>query len=703
MLLVLLALAGWVWVEHRIETAPVPDLDVALSTRVLDRGGRLLRAFPVDGGRYRLASDLCDLDPELVALLLAIEDRRFRDHAGVDVLALARAGWQLASRGRIVSGGSTITMQLVRLLGRRSTRSVAGKLDQIFTALALERALAREFSEEPASPGSCRALDIGPAKRAILSAYLRVAPYGGNLEGIAAGARAWLGKGPGRLSLAESALLVALPQAPEARRPDRAPDAARRARDRIIRRALDLGLVDETGAAAALREPVPAARRPFPMLAPHLAGRLVREHPGAPVHRLTIDAGLQARLERLAGERAAALGEAVSAAILLADHRTGEVLASVGSAGLGDPGRGGYVDMTRAPRSPGSTLKPLIYGLAFEAGIAHPESLIEDRPTAFGSYVPSNFDQGFLGTLTVREALAASLNVPAVQLLDAVGPVRLLARLRRAGAAPELPAGRAPGLAIGLGGLGLTLADLVRVYGAIARGGRALELTELNGRFAGGVGARVLDAPAAWYLGSILREVPLPADAAPGGVAFKTGTSYGYRDAWAIGFDGRHVAGVWLGRPDGAPVPGMMGLQAAAPLLLESFAALGPGTPLPGPPPGVLSASTMELPPTLRHARVSGAVPAPASLPGPEIAFPPEGARLAIGVDDELALKVRAGRAPYLWLADGVPVAREAFRRTARWRPTGLGYRTLSVVDAEGRASRVRIYLDMASRQLQPE
>ena len=472
----LLGVLVWLGLRAWVGAAPAPALHVPTSSVVLDRSGRLLRAFTVDGGRWRLPLDLHDVDPRFVAMLLAVEDRRFYDHAGVDPLALLRAATQLVIHGRIVSGGSTISMQLARLLEGGPTRAPAGKLRQVRGALALERAA---------------------DKAQLLAAYLTVAPYGGNLEGLRAGSLAWFGKEPKRLSAAEAAFLVALPQAPEARRPDRDPVAARRARDRVLARAAALHLIDAETAASARRESVPTVRRPFPMLAPHLAARLVQAAPGRGVHHVTLDGPLQGRLELLAAERAAAIDPRVSAALLVADHGSGEVLAEVGSAGLFDGARQGHVDMTRALRSPGSALKPLIYGLAFESGIAHPASLIEDRPTAFAGYVPGNFDRSFQGTVTVRRALALSLNVPAVQLLDAVGPARLIARMRRAGAAPVLVDASPPGLAIGLGGLGVTLFDLVRIYGAIARGGVAMELTDTrDGPAAAGAGPPTRPGPA---------------------------------------------------------------------------------------------------------------------------------------------------------------------------------------------------------------
>ncbi len=653
-----------------------PDLAVPTSALVLDRAGQLLRPFTVAGGRWRMPVDLAEVDPRLIAMLLAFEDRRFQSHAGVDPRALARAAWQMLANGRIVSGASTITMQLARLLDGRTTRTPGGKLTQIAAALALER---RE------------------SKDAILAAYLILAPYGGNIEGVRSASLAWFGKEPARLTAAEAALLVALPQAPEARRPDRHPEAARRARDRVLARAAESGVISADEARAARHEPVPRSRRPYPMLAAHAAEQAVRGHPERGVHRLTLDAGLQERLERLAAERAERLGARVSVALLVADHRNGGILASVGSAGLLDNGRDGFIDMTRALRSPGSTLKPLIYGLAFEAGIAHPESLVEDRPAGFAGYVPTNFDRSFQGTVTVRRALQLSLNVPAVRLLDAVGPARLVARMKRAGAQPALPDLSPPGLAIGLGGVGVRLTDLVALYGAIARNGRSLVLTQdWRDRASVPEPRQVLDARAAWYVTSILAGVPPPAHAAPEQIAFKTGTSYGYRDAWAVGFDGQHVVGAWAGRPDGGAVPGLTGIEAAAPILVDTFARLGQRTPLPAAPPGVLVASTAQLPPTLRHA---GGGNGGSSLfaDGPEIAFPPQGARvdlgLGAGVGKGLALKVRGGYPPFFWVANGAPVEQAAFARTAVWEPEGPGFTTIAVVDGRGRSSRVSVFL----------
>jgi penicillin-binding protein 1C len=438
------------------------------------------------------------------------------------------------------------------------------------------------------------------------------------------------------------------------------------------------------------------------MLAAHLGQAAIRAQPKEEVIKLTIDRDLQASLETLARERITALGPKLSAAIVVADHRTGDILASVGSAGLFEEQRDGFVDMTQALRSPGSTLKPLIYGLAFEQGLAHPESLIEDRPTGFSGYAPTNFDGEYRGTVTIREALTQSLNVPAVIVLDAVGPARLVARLKRAAAHPMLPDLSAPGLAVGLGGVGLSLRDLVAVYGAIARGGTPLALHDgVDGKAAPrqpDESSPVLDRSAAWYVADILADVPPPVNGSSGRVAYKTGTSYGYRDAWAIGFDGRYVIGVWIGRPDGTPVSGLSGITAAAPVLFEAFDRIGPSrVPLKGPPPGTMEATTATLPPPLRRFRHPDEQIV-ARDSDPEIAFPLDGAAVDLGIaagdPGPLVIKIRNGEPPFTFFANGVPIGRPPFARSETWQPDGAGFVTLSVVDATGRSDRITVFVE---------
>jgi penicillin-binding protein 1C len=674
------ALGAACWWIAALGPAPLGS-DIAFSTRVVDRDGRLLRAYATAEGRWRLPARIADVDPHLFAMLFAYEDKRFREHPGVDALALARAAFQLVTSGRIQSGGSTLTMQVARLLEPRCGRSLTAKLRQMVRAIELERAL---------------------SKNDILSLYLDLAPYGGNIEGVRAASLAYFGKEPRRLTLGEAALLVALPQSPEARRPDRSIAAARVARDRVLDRVAASGGVPADEIALAKSEPVPAGRRPMPMLAPHAADRAVAATaPGSEV-RLTIDGDLQKALEELARERvrtlAQTLGPDISLAMLVVDNATGEVRAHVGSPDYFDARRAGQVDLTQAVRSPGSTLKPFIYGLGFEDGFIHPETLIDDRPTRYGAYKPQNFDFTFQGTVTVRRALQLSLNLPALAVLDQVGATRLSARLTQAGAALVLPEGEAPGLAIGLGGVGIKLTDLTMLYSGVARLGNVLPLSERVDTSAGkGEGNRLMEPVAAWYVSHVLIGTAPPENGVPGRVAFKTGTSYGYRDAWSVGFDGRYTVGVWVGRPDGAPVAGLVGRAAAAPILFDAFARLptSPAASLPRAPSGVLVTTNAKLPPPLKHFQ-------PDARPGEaeaklHILFPPDGARLDLPASDDkpslIPLKVTGAVAPVIILVNGVPAAAQP-RGTLFFQPPGPGFARVTIIDGSGAADSVIVRLD---------
>jgi len=654
------AFDGWV------TRTRLPALAVDTSVEVVDRNGALLRAFTVADGRWRL--DPGPVDPAFVSLLIAYEDKRFYDHGGVDPVALLRAGAQAVLHGHVISGGSTLTMQVARLLENSGTGRWAGKLRQIRLALALERHLTKDQ---------------------ILGLYLRIAPYGGNLEGLRAASLAYLGKEPHRLTPAEAALLVAIPQSPETRRPDRAPEVALDARDRVLDRLAGAGALAAGAARAAKAEALPPGRAGFPQLAPLLAERLRQSDPLTRLHRTTIDARLQASLEALANGAATRAGERLSIAILVADHQTGEILASVGTADWTDDRRGGFVDMTQALRSPGSTLKPFVYGLAFDQGLLHPESLIDDRPVAFGTYAPQNFDRQFRGTLSARSALQQSLNIPAVMLTDALGPAKLMTALQRTGAEPQVPGGQA-GLAVALGGLGISLQDLVQAYAALARLGDPIRLSVLPGG-AAPLPQRLMGREAAWLVGDVLSGLPPPPGAAAGRLAYKTGTSYGHRDALAVGFDGRYVAGVWMGRADGSPVPGAFGGELAAPVLFEVFGRLRPAfTPLPPLPPATLILPNARLPQPLQHFRTRDAAFLSAAPGDPKVAFPPDGAVIE-APDGAVAVKVRDGVPPFTWLANGAPVALGERGRETALALGGQGFYRLSVIDADGNGAAVDV------------
>jgi penicillin-binding protein 1C len=670
-LLALSAAAGWI-----VALGPAPlGKDLAVSTSVVDRQGRLLRAYATKEGRWRLPAEVADVDPRFFDVLFAYEDKRFGAHRGVDFFALTRAALQLADSGHIRSGGSTLTMQVARLLEPRNGRTFAAKVRQIVRAIEIERVLSKDE---------------------VLSLYLTLAPYGGNIEGIRAASLAYFGKEPRRLSLGEAALLVALPQAPELRRPDRRSDLARAARNRVLDRFAETGRVAADEIALAKAEPVPA-RRAMPMLAPQAADRAIADAPLAKRFQLTLDAVAQKNLEDLARARqralATTLGPDVTLAVLAVDNATGEVIAHVGSPDYFNERRAGQMDMTQALRSPGSTLKPFIYGLGFEDGFIHPETLIEDRPVRYGAYAPRNFDFTFQGTVTVRKALQLSLNVPAIAVLDKVGASRLSARIAQTGAALVLPEGEAPGLAIGLGGVGTKLSDLVMLYAGIARLGTVMPLHERFGHSAPQE-RRLMSQVAAWYVSNVLLGTPPPENGVGGRIAFKTGTSYGYRDAWSIGFDGKHTIGVWVGRADGAPVSGLVGRSAAAPILFDAFARLGGHAPLPRPPQGVLAASNAKLPPPLKKMQPPGGF-AQASL---HIMFPLDGARLDLtdGPADPVPLKVTGAAAPLTVLVDGVPTA-VAAQGNLFFKPNGPGFSRITVMDSSGASDSIVVRVEDSS------
>ncbi|AGK56236.1 penicillin-binding protein 1C [Hyphomicrobium denitrificans 1NES1] len=659
----------------------------ATSVTVVDREGRLLRAFTTPEGNWRLPLDPKDVDPHYLKMLFAFEDKRFYSHHGVDPKAVLRAVLQMARHGRIVSGGSTLTMQVARLLDGKHERTTSGKLRQMARAIELERKL---------------------SKKEILKLYLRLAPFGGNLEGVRAASLAYFGKEPRRLSLGEAALLVALPQSPEQRRLDRNPEAARRARDRVLTRAVAAHVITAADATKAKTERIPKVRYAFPMFAPHLSEAQVAAHPKEEIIKLTLDRTLQASLEKLATEQAQLIGDKVSAAIVVADHQTGEILAEVGSAGYMDAGRQGAVDMATAVRSPGSTLKPFIYGLAFEAGLAHPETLIDDRPTRFGTYAPKNFDENFHGTVSIREALEQSLNIPAVRVLARVGPGKLVGRFRRAGIDARFPDKSEPTLAMALGGTGLTLEEMTQLYASLARGGDSITLVHRLDERARAVAAtrvkplvnahRLMSPLAAWYVTDVLKDAPPPPNAKGGRFAYKTGTSYGYRDAWAIGYDGRYVVAAWVGKPDNSSVPGILGRTAAAPILFDAFARISEKrAPLQAMPANAVRGTNADLPAPLKRWRDPGDDPAAGRFIEPPvlISFPPDQSEIEeadLG-GDPLVLKADGGALPLIWLIDGKPIKSDAHSREVTWQPETSGFAKLTVIDAKGRTDRASIRL----------
>jgi len=629
-----------------------PDLSryACRSVELRDAQGITLNVALTSDGKWRLSTTPENVSQRYLAMLLAKEDRRFWYHPGIDPLAALRAVGQLATHGHAVSGGSTLTMQVARLL-MPHRHNFAGKLIEAARAMQLE-------------------LHYG--KREMLAMYLTLAPFGGNIEGVRAASLSYFQHEPDKLSDAEAALLVALPQSPTHLRPDRHPARALAAARHVL---------DRTGPEAS--RAVAFTRHPLPALAPHLAERLALQ--SSPVET-TLDGGLQKSVEALATREQPWLGGDADVAALVVRNSDRAVLAYLGSADYF--GGGGMVDMVRARRSPGSALKPFIYGLGFDDAVILPDTLIDDVPLRIGNYAPRNFDRDFHGTVTARQALQQSYNLPAVAILDRVGPARLLATLTQSGATIALPRGdAAAGLPVALGGLAISLEDMTKLYVGLAADGQVGPLRLLRSDPLAPSTA-LMTASSAQEIGDILRDTPRPEGVAPSqprAVAYKTGTSYGFRDAWALGYSDRYTVAVWVGRAEGTPRPGAFGINTAAPLLFKLFDLL------PQEPPHVTHRlrqplDVAHLAPSLRHF-VPGNAPLLGGPAAPRIIYPPAGARIDVTRENErplpIALEASGGKPPYRWMIDGVPLPLPPIGAVMSWIPDGPGFARLSVMDAD--------------------
>lgn len=641
----------------------------ARSTEIVDANGRLLRAFTTPDGKWRLKTGVDDVDPLYLSLLKVYEDRNFDIHPGVDPTAAVRATGQLIERGRIVSGASTLSMQAARLLEpsqlQAGTHSLTTKLIQSARALQLEWRY---------------------AKREVLAIYLTLAPMGGNLEGVRAASFAYFGKEPKQLSAAEAALLVALPQSPERRRPDRATDRAQAARDRVLVRGLEHGIIDQATYEKATTRPAPDRRLAMPMQAPHLAAWLAGQSPGTTVPT-TLRFELQTALAQLATEERAQFTDRAQIAMVVVDNRSGAVVAWQGGSEFF--GRAGQVDLVRARRSPGSALKPLIYAMAFDDRTLHPDSLVEDVPVRFRDWLPRNFDRDHQGAVTVRRALQQSLNVPAVLALEKVGPQRFLSTLRTAGVSPGLPPGdNGNSLGLALGSATVSPLEMAGLYAGLANGGSFAPPIVRRDRPTP-TPVRLIGQTAAWYVADVLADAPLPEGFASlpvalrdRRIAYKTGTSAGFRDAWAVGYSANWTVVTWVGHADGTPRPGQLGRISALPIVLKAFGRLPAEDNRASPPPAdaIRVASSRDLPPRMRTL-----APTAENHGGPRIAYPPADARIELGAREAVPLTAMGGEGRLRWLVDGRPL------EGTKWVPDGPGQARVAVVDEAGRSTSVTV------------
>lgn len=525
---------------------PLPIKQIEMARTVVAADGTPLWRFADKEGIWRFPVTVEEVSPDFIEALLTYEDRHFYRHPGVNPFSLVRAAGQFVSSGRIVSGGSTISMQVARLIDPHE-RTLGGKLKQLWRTAQLEY----HYSKDE-----------------ILEMYLNRAPYGGTIEGIGAASWVYLNKSPAKLTASEAALFAVLPQAPSRLRPDRYPQRAQAARDKVLDRLEEYQVWSSEKVADIKQEQIWLAPRKNPHSAPLLARRVTNDTQQS-IIETTIDASLQRQLEDMAMNWKNQLPKQTSLGILVVDHTDMAVKAYIGSIDFQDDSRFGHVDMISAWRSPGSTLKPFLYALAMDDGLIHAESLLQDVPRRFNDYRPGNFDSGFNGPVSVSDALVRSLNLPVVQLLDVYGSKRFTAQLRNVGTELRFPLGSEPNLSLILGGTATRMEDLVSAYSAFARKGN---VSPLRFKPADEIRDRVLMSPgAAWIVRRIMggeaRPVPEANLSGQLNLAWKTGTSYGYRDAWAIGVNPRYTIGVWVGRPDATPVAGQLGFATAIPIM----------------------------------------------------------------------------------------------------------------------------------------
>jgi len=533
---------------YPVDTSSLQDL----SRVVKSEEGTWLYTTTNKKDKWRFPTDLRALDPRFVDSLLQYEDHRFYSHYGVDPLAVIRAVWQLLTQGRIVSGASTITMQLARLLEPKP-RTLMAKLTQMFRALQLEWYYSKDE---------------------ILAAYLTLAPYGGNVEGIVAASMRYFAKYPYALSASQTALLVAMPQSPERNRPDRDYEKSREVRDKVLHYLKKRGLITSYEFKEALDEALPRKSKAFPRNAPHLAQKLLSKSQEN-IIETTLHATLQQQLEQWALSKETVLDKGTTLAVLVVRNKDGAVQAYMGSHDMFSRSVSGYVDMIQAIRSPGSTLKPFIYTYGFESHLIHPNTKILDKETRFGNYRPHNFSHRYSGEVTLQYALQHSLNIPAVKILNRVGVDAFVERISSLSGSLHIPKKRAT-LPIALGGIGISIWQLTQLYMALANDGHASALHVLPQKGEETKEKELFEEEAVRMTTAILRDTETPEGFMDQHkqIAYKTGTSYGYRDAWTVAYTKAYTVTVWVGKPDNSIQLKKTGRTTAAPLAFEVMSLL---------------------------------------------------------------------------------------------------------------------------------
>jgi len=676
------------------------------SVQVNDRLGKRLYLFTTKAGYWRFPVEISQIDKQFIQLLLAYEDKRFYQHFGVDIFALARAGWQWISNGRIISGASTLAMQTIRLL-EPAPRTVVSKVYEMIQAIRMEHYLSKDE---------------------ILSLYLTLASYGGNIQGINAASLFYFNKQAKQLNLSQSALLIALPQSPETRRPDRYPLEAKKARNKVLSRLFSSNkdnnntyktYINSKGYQIAIKQNMISKRQSVTQLAPHLAMKVKQNKfinqnniSKKSVITTTLDYSLQKKTEELLKLKKSQFLSGETVAAIIVDNKTCQIIAYAGSA---DYNKGWKLDLTRAIRSPGSALKPFIYGLGFDMNKLHPNTQVMDQPLRIKGYTPQNFNGQYMGKVSIKQALQNSLNIPAVLALNQVGPQYFVNRIKQTGVKLRLPDNQAAGLPIALGGVGINLYDLVSLYTALANQGEFKSLSytinpilkskNYNKKAINSspkINQFLLSSSASWYLGDILKDSPVPEGFvnqidSVNKIRFKTGTSYGYRDTWAVGYNDDFTIGVWSGRPDGAYMQKQTGINRAAPILFSLFdrtfyrqknykqKVVGII------PNNVLQLSNKQLP---NHLKWLGMNAFNAYKTILAIHYPVDGSNISLHKHKNIVLKGQGGEKPYQWIINGDLFKNTEDKNTLQWKVPSTGQYNLTLIDAKGSQQQSSIWVE---------
>lgn len=682
-----------------------PKLDKCrdCATAFFDKEERLISALLAKDQRWRFKVHLEEIDPLFIKMLVQFEDKRYFYHPGVDPLALLRALGQWLSLGKVVSGGSSITMQTVRLLDPQP-RNFFAKLKEMARALQLEC----HFS-----------------KKEILEIYLSITPYGGNVEGIKAACWQYFGKSPKTLTPSEAAFLVALPQAPNRFEKEAKTDFLLRGKNKVLKRMIGKNILSDTTLHETLQSgDLPQERKTFQRLAAHMAFRWASLYPNHKLQHTFLEMELQKQLEIFLKQQLLFLSEGQNIAAMVVENKTHRVVAYLGSADFFDEARKGQVNMIHAYRSPGSLLKPFIYGMAFDEGWVQPHTQVQDAPRSFAGYCPSNFKDIFHGDVSIAEALKQSLNVPAVMLLENIGPGKFYMHLRsmpvdlkfeKANATPSLP--------LALGGVGMTLWDLVSLYSAIANGGAFHKLSMTSNENENDLISvekqrtenRIMSEKSAAYITQILQNAQAPDGFVDrgiihrSGIAYKTGTSYGYRDAFAIGYNTQYTVGVWLGKTDGSACSTNTGRNTAAPILFKIFDML------PAPSQNFYFPDLFAL--NLKKNTVQKFVPdvsnaARENNKALKIIFPKNGSVLQLDKFDQtdkldtpdnalenskawrdIKIAFKGGKPPYFCLINGHPAVNSLQQNYFYWQPESPGFVEFTIIDSNGASDSISLEL----------